>query len=93
MSKHNPQGRNVDHERDAKDSTFDKIVEKTGEMLSGGDEAWESSGKNEIHDAPDDFQNTPDEDAGDVPTENKEMRDPKTGKTTTITNDNKKWSR
>ncbi|ANU27593.1 hypothetical protein [Planococcus versutus] len=96
MTKNNPQGRNMDHQKDDNKSTADKILEKTSEMLSGGDEAWESSGKNEAHDNTDtktDFQNTPDEGAGDVPTEDKVIRDVKTGEKTVIKNDNKNWSR
>lgn len=72
----------------AEKSTFDKVVEKTSEMLSGSDEGWESSGKNEVREtAGDDFQNAPAEDAGDVPTEDKVIRNPKTG---VVKNDNKK---
>ncbi len=96
MTKNNPQGRNTDHQKDDNKSTADKILEKTSEMLSGGDEAWESSGKNEVdesNDTKDDFQNTPDESAGDVPTEDKVIRDSKTGEKTVIKNDNKNWSR
>ena len=80
--------------RDAERSTLDKVVKKTSEMLSGSDEGWESSGKNDVRDtAGDDIQNAPDESSEDVPTEDKIIRDPKTGEETFVKNDNKKWSR
>ncbi|MCH4827391.1 MAG: hypothetical protein N2C11_06335 [Planococcus sp. (in: firmicutes)] len=68
----NSQGKNTNHQKDANDSTVDKIIEKTSEMLSGGDEGWESSGKNKTHD-------TPNESPDYVPTEDKVIRDPETG--------------
>ena len=86
--------RNDEHNRDAEESTLDKVVKKTSEMLSGSDEGWESAGKNDTREtAGDDFQNAPDEGAEDVPTEDKVIRDPKTGEETFVKNDNKKWSR
>lgn len=94
MNKNDAHEKNPKHSGDAEESTLDKVVKKTSEMLSGSDEGWESSGKNDVREtAGDDFQNTPDEDAGDVPTEDKIIRDPKTGEETFVKNDNKKWSR
>lgn len=37
------------------------------------------------------FENAPDEGKDDVPTEDKVIRDPKTGEETFVKNDNKKW--
>lgn len=75
-------------------STFDKVMKKTSEMLSGSDEGWESAGKNDTRETVgDDFQNAPDESSEDVPTENKVVHNSKTGEEAFVKNDNKKWSR
>ncbi|ALS77905.1 hypothetical protein ACQKDD_08420 [Planococcus kocurii] len=84
---------NSQHKKDDHDSTFDKIVEKTSEMLSGSDEGWESDGQNGSREVGEEHQPTPDESTGDVPTEDKVVRDSKTGEKTMIKNDNKKWTR
>ncbi|EGA90054.1 hypothetical protein GPDM_07225 [Planococcus donghaensis MPA1U2] len=66
------QGKNTDHQKDENDSTVEKIIEKTSEMLGGGDEGWESPAKAEPHKAPNE---SPDY----VPSEDKVVRDPNTG--------------
>ncbi|ANU10153.1 hypothetical protein A1A1_12577 [Planococcus antarcticus DSM 14505] len=50
MTKNDAQGRNPENNGDAEKSTFDKVVKKTSEMLSGSDEGWESAGKNSTRD-------------------------------------------
>ncbi|TWT07088.1 hypothetical protein FQV26_04555 [Planococcus sp. CPCC 101016] len=92
MTRNDADGSNRNHQADGEESTFDKVVKKTSEMLSGSDEGWESAGKNDTREVTD-TQNAPDEGAGDVPTEDKVIRDPQTGEETFVKNDNKKWSR
>lgn len=94
MARNDEYKRNPEHGGDHDESALDKVVKKTSEMLSGSDEGWESDGKSEVRETKgDDFQNAPDEGAGDVPTEDKIIRDPETGEETFVKNDNKKWSR
>lgn len=93
MTNNDAHDKNLHHNKDTEESTLDKVVKKTSEMLSGSDEGWESSGKNVVRETPgDDFQNAPDESSEDVPTEDRVIRDPKTGEETIVKNDNKKWS-
>ena len=94
MTNNDAHDKNLHHNQDNEESTLDKVVKKTSEMLSGSDEGWESSGKTDVREtAGDDFQNAPDESSEDVPTEDRVIRDPKTGEETIVKNDNKKWSR
>lgn len=91
MTNNSPE-RNPHPKQDDNESTVDKIVKKTSEMLSGSDEGWESDGKNDAREVGEEHQHTPDESAADVPTEDTVIRDSKTGKKTVIKNDNKKWT-
>lgn len=51
----------------------------------------ENKKQNEEHVFGNGHDNTPDESRGDVPTEDKIIRDPETGEETFIKNDNKSW--
>lgn len=51
----------------------------------------EKEERNEEHVIENEFENAPDEGKDDVPTEDKVIRDPKTGEETFVKNDNKKW--
>ena len=92
MTRNNADGSNGNHHPDNEESTIDKVVKKTSEMMDGSDEGWESSRKNDTREV-NNSQNAPDEGAGDVPTEDKVIHDPETGEETFVKNDNKKWSR
>lgn len=77
MSRNDEQKRNPEHDSDAKESTFDKVVKKTSEMLSGSDEGWESKGKNDVRETTHDkFQNTSKEGTGNVSASEKTNRTP-----------------
>lgn len=51
----------------------------------------EKEERNEEEVIENEFENAPDEGKDDVPTEDKVIRDPKTGEETFVKNDNKKW--
>ena len=67
------------------ESAIEKITEKTKEAFGTGDDR-----ENEGHIVDKPFQDTPDEGAEDVPTEDKVIKDHKTGEETFIKNENKR---
>lgn len=77
--------------KDGNESAMDKIADKTKDIFGANDEEKGGSGtENESQTVETPFQDTPDEGFGDVPTEDKIIKDPETGEETYIKNDNKR---
>lgn len=67
----------------------ESFIDKVKDAFDGDDKKQQKSKDGHVIER--EFENTPDEGKEDVPTEDKLIRDPKTGEETFIKNDNKKW--
>lgn len=72
------------------DSYIDKILDSVNEK-EDTDRGRQHHEQKEKHVIENEHENGPDEGEGDVPTEDKIIRDPETGEETFVKNDNKNW--